>query len=61
MASAFHLWTYNLDNKASSVRIGLGIGKVFQIGKSVSNPVVEPQCSTMRHGLGQMEWCVAGG
>jgi len=53
--------TYNFDNNAYSVPIGLGIGKVLHVGNAVMNVFVEPQYSVLRHGPGQPEWGVFAG
>lgn len=53
--------TYNFDNNAYSVPVGLGLGKVFQLGNVVVNAFVEPQYSVLRHGPGQPEWGIFAG
>lgn len=55
------VWTYDFDNNAYAVPVGLGIGKVVHIGNTVANLFIEPQYSVLRQGPGQMEWGVFAG
>lgn len=53
--------TYNFDNDSYSWPVGLGLGKVFHVGRTVVNAFVEPQYSVLRHGSGQPEWGIFAG
>lgn len=55
------VWVYDFETDAYAVPVGLGIGKVAHLGKTVMNIFVEPQYSILRHGSGQMEWGVFAG
>ena len=52
------IWTYNFENDAYSMPIGLGIGQVIPKGKTVYNIFIEPQISVADDGPGQPEWQV---
>jgi len=49
-------WTYNFENDAYTLPIGLGLGKVIKTEKAVVNMFVEPQYSIAKRGNGQSEW-----
>ncbi len=46
------IWTYNFQNDAYSVPLGVRIGKVFKRNKTVFNLFVEPQWSVADRGAG---------
>lgn len=55
------IWSYNFENDAWSIPIGLGAGKVIKTDRAVINAFIEPQYSVATHGDGQPEWNVFGG
>jgi hypothetical protein len=50
------IMTYNFENDAYSVPIGLGIGKVFKTDEAVYNIYIEPQYTIFDEGGFQPEW-----
>jgi len=52
---------YDFDNNSYAVPLGLGVGKVVKVGKTVMNLFVEPQYSVLRQGPGQSEWGIFAG
>jgi len=52
------IWSYNFQNDAYSIPIGLGIGQVVRRGHTVLNFFLEPQVSVASRGPGQPEWQV---
>lgn len=55
------LWTFDLENDRSLVPFGVGVGKVFRVGKTVVNAFVEPQYSVYSKGQAQPQWQVFSG
>jgi len=47
---------YDLETDNYSVPMGIGIGHVMKMGKTVYNAFVEPQFSIADDGPGQPEW-----
>lgn len=55
-------WNFNLQNGASYIPVGLGVGKVFQLDKGVTmNAFVEPQYTVWNDGPGAPRWQVFAG
>lgn len=55
-------WNFNLENGASYIPVGLGVGKVFQLDKGVTmNAFVEPQYTVWNDGPGAPRWQVFAG
>lgn len=44
------IWAFNIENKAYSIPIGLGIGKVVKVGKTIYNMFIEPQYTMLSSG-----------
>jgi hypothetical protein len=44
------IWVFNFQNKTYSVPIGLGIGKVVKVGKTMCNMFIEPQYTMLHNG-----------
>lgn len=55
------IWIYNFENDNYSVPLGIGIGQVIKMGKTVFNIFVEPQFSVADRGPGQPEWQIFAG
>jgi hypothetical protein len=55
------IWVYNFENDTYSVPLGLGIGQVIPMGKTVFNIFVEPQYSVADDGPGWPEWQILVG
>lgn len=55
------IWAYNFENDTYSVPLGLGIGQVIPVGKTVLNLFVEPQYSIADKGPGWPEWQIFAG
>lgn len=53
--------SYDFENTAWNVPIGLGLGQVIKTEAGVFNIFLEPQVSVWNHGAGQMEWGAFGG
>ena len=49
------LWIFDLESSEYSVPIGLGVGKIVVVGKTVLNFFVEPQISVLHEGAGWPE------
>ncbi|MBO9100957.1 MULTISPECIES: hypothetical protein [unclassified Rhizobium] len=55
-------WNFNLENGASYIPVGLGVGKVFQLDKGVTmNAFVEPQYTVWNDGAGAPRWQIFAG
>lgn len=55
-------WNFNLQNGASYIPVGLGVGKVFQLDKGVTmNAFVEPQYTVWNDGPGAPRWQIFAG
>lgn len=50
------IWSYNFENDAYTLPLGLGLGKVIKTEKAVVNMFVEPQYSVAKRGDGQSKW-----
>ncbi|MCO7515153.1 hypothetical protein NJF44_07205 [Pseudomonas guariconensis] len=50
------IWSYNFENDAYSVPLGIGIGQVIKKDKTVYNFFIEPQFSVADDGPGQPRW-----
>lgn len=50
------VWSFDLENEAGNIPVGLGIGKVIKAGKTVFNIFVEPQYSVFTYGDGQSKF-----
>lgn len=55
------VWTFNLQNDAYYIPVGLGFGKAWKEGKTIMNAFIEPQYSVAHHGPGQPQWTVFAG
>jgi hypothetical protein len=55
------LWTFDLENDRYLVPFGVGVGKVFRVGKTVVNAFVEPQYSVFSKGEAQPQWQLFSG
>lgn len=55
------IWTYNFENDAYSMPVGIGIGQVWKKGNTVFNAYIEPQVSIADDGPGQPDWQVLFG
>ncbi|WP_428428629.1 hypothetical protein [Pararhizobium sp.] len=55
-------WNFNMENGASCIPVGLGIGKVFQLDKGITmNAFVEPQYTVWHDGPGAPRWQIFAG
>lgn len=50
------IWSFNLKNGDYSVPLGLGVGKVMKVGKTVFNLFAEPQFTVLAEGIGQPKY-----
>lgn len=50
------IWSFNLHTGDYSVPIGLGVGKVLKVGKTVFNLFAEPQFTILAEGVGQPKY-----
>lgn len=55
------VWTYNFENDAYAVPVGLGLGRVIPTDKATMNLFLEPQYTVARDGDGQPDWGVFAG
>jgi hypothetical protein len=56
------VWNFNLENDTYYIPVGLGLGKVWQIGKGTTlNTFVEPQYTVMHTGDGAPRWQIFAG
>jgi hypothetical protein len=55
------LMTFDLENEKYLVPFGVGIGKVFKVGRTVVNGFLEPQFSVYAKGEAQPQWQVFAG
>jgi hypothetical protein len=55
------LWTFDLENDRYLVPFGVGVGKVFKVGRTVVNAFVEPQYSVYSKGRAQPQWQLFSG
>jgi hypothetical protein len=55
------LMTFDLENDRYLIPFGLGVGKVFKIGRAVANAFLEPQFSVYSKGDSQPQWQVFSG
>ena len=63
MGSGYYLrssgiWAFNLESGDYAVPVGLGVGKVLKVGRTVLNAFVEPQYSIVDDGPGQPQFQV---
>ena len=49
-------WTFDLEKAGDYIPLGLGVGKVWQVGKTTINGFVEPQYSVWTNGAGTPQW-----
>lgn len=55
-------WNFNLENGASYIPIGAGVGKVFQLEKGITmNAFLEPQYTVWHDGPGAPRWQIFAG
>jgi len=50
------LWVFNLERNTYHIPIGLGLGKVMPMGRTVFNFFIEPQFTVLDRGVGQPEF-----
>ncbi len=50
------IWNYNFENDSYGVPLGVGIGQVIPMAKTVFNVFVEPQVSVADRGPSQPQW-----
>lgn len=55
------LLTFDLENERYLVPFGVGVGKVFKVGRTVANAFLEPQFSVYSKGLAQPQWQLFAG
>jgi hypothetical protein len=55
------LMTFDFENKKYLVPFGVGLGKVFKVGRAVVNSFLEPQFSAYSKGDAQPRWQVFAG
>ncbi|MCB2228708.1 MAG: hypothetical protein KQH53_18675 [Desulfarculaceae bacterium] len=55
------IWAYDLEDGGYSVPLGVGVGKVIKMGKTVFNLFVEPQVSVLDRGDGWADWQIYAG
>ncbi len=55
------IWNFNFQSHAHYIPVGLGIGKVWKVGKTTINAFIEPQYTAWRHGDGVPRWQIFGG
>ncbi len=55
------VWTFDLNSGSYNIPIGLGIGKVIKMGRTVFNIFIEPQYSVFAYGAGQPQFQVFAG
>jgi hypothetical protein len=55
------LMTFDFENKKYLVPFGVGLGKVFKVGRTVVNSFLEPQFSAYSKGAAQPRWQVFAG
>jgi hypothetical protein len=46
------LWVFDFENNRHNVPVGLGVGKVVKVGKTVFNAFIEPQFAVLNDGAG---------
>ncbi len=54
-------WTFDLKHGAYDVPVGIGIGHVTKVGKTVFNVFIEPQYSVVNSGIGQPQFQLFAG
>jgi hypothetical protein len=47
------IWTFDLENDVWNVPLGVGIGKVTKVNRTVFNIFIEPQWTILHDGIGQ--------
>lgn len=52
------VWVFDLENDSYSMPLGLGIGQVIKINKTVYNLFIEPQWTLVHKGIGQPEFAI---
>ena len=55
------IWNFDFQNNIGYIPVGLGIGKVFQAGKTTVNAFIEPQYTTYHYGDQVPHWQVFAG
>ncbi|RDI57179.1 hypothetical protein [Microvirga subterranea] len=55
------IWNFDLEHDTRYIPVGLGLGKVFQVGKTTVNAFIEPQYTVWRNGDGVPRWQIFGG
>lgn len=55
------LWVFNFEADAYNVPLGLGIGKVVRVERTVFNMFIEPQWTMLHDGVGQPEFTIFAG
>ena len=55
------VWNFDLENNLGYVTVGLGVGKVMQIGKATANAFVEPQYTVYKYGEPVPHWQIYAG
>jgi hypothetical protein len=55
------LMTFDFENKKYLVPFGVGLGKVFKVGRTVVNSFLEPQFSAYSKGVAQPHWQLFAG
>jgi len=50
------LWVFDFENDRRNIPIGLGLGKVVKVGKTVFNGFIEPQFTAFNDGAGNPAW-----
>ena len=55
------IWNFDFENNLGYIPVGLGLGKVFQVGKLTANAFVEPQYTVYHYGEQIPHWQVFAG
>jgi hypothetical protein len=55
------IWNFDFEHDTRYIPVGLGLGKVWQVGKTTVNAFLEPQYTVWRNGDGVPRWQVFGG
>lgn len=55
------IWTYDLESDDYAIPLGLGLGRVVPMDRTVVNAFVEPQYTVASEGDGEPEWGIFAG
>jgi hypothetical protein len=55
------IWNFDVENNLGYIPVGLGAGKVMQIGKVIANAFIEPQYTVYKYGEQVPHWQIFAG